>query len=229
MKFTVTGRVQPERACVRFDKVIWSNERGSISVACEVSQLLIVIDDPSVDNYLTAYGTAEHISQTVLSALGYALACGYKSEILHVIDEHDVLYVVGVKQDTLTFPSHDDIFSWALEKSRHDLYLRFAIQDYTSAIVDRIGCAHLCFRAVESISKAVGQTKIDKQNWKRMHEILLTDEETITATIKKYADDIRHGNWDKFVPTTEQQRVDMLNLTRDIIAKYMGLIEQGIK
>jgi hypothetical protein len=54
-----------------------------------------------------------------------------------------------------------------------------------------------------------------------MHATLGTTRGPIDATIKDFADPIRHGNWFSAKPTTAEQRNEMLLLTRDILNCYL--------
>jgi len=55
-----------------------------------------------------------------------------------------------------------------------------------------------------------------------MHKVLGTDRTSITSVVKDYADPVRHGNWIEAKPTDKFIRWRMLELTRDILAKYLN-------
>jgi hypothetical protein len=231
MKYIATGRVHPERACVRFDKVVWQHDDSMISVECGASQLLVVIEDPRVNDYRSAHGTAEHIAQTLLSVLGFVLGCGYKAEITQVVLEGDNLVVVGVGQEELKFDVPDELRnSMQLETValvRKDLYLRFALLDYCNALVDATGCAFLCQRSVESLAKSISKADSGNTDWKPMHAALHTDKKTIDLHITDFAKPVRHGNWAEFKPMTNEQRVGALKLTKELITRYIVYVQTG--
>jgi hypothetical protein len=66
-----------------------------------------------------------------------------------------------------------------------------------------------------------------------MHETLGTTRHEIEAIIKDYADPVRHGHWSAFKPTTAADRNKMLQLTREILARYLkwseGLPNIGVQ
>jgi hypothetical protein len=86
---------------------------------------------------------------------------------------------------------------------------------------DVTDCATYCYRAIEGI-KAAFVLKSGVDRWDEMHNALGTDRETITSTIKEYADPVRHGNWMNVKPTDKFIRWRMLALTRDILVKYVN-------
>lgn len=225
MKFIAIGRVHPERAAVDIKEIVWEFEGSKISVSCMCSQLFVVIDDPRVVDCLSAHGTAEHLAQVFLSSLGFLLGCGYKAEITQIIDEGNNSIVVGVQRPEVRFDVADDAFNAMFDEViglvRKDLYLRFAILDYTSAIVDKVGGAMFCYRAIESLAKSISKGGPVNTNWTPMHEALSTSKDIIEEAITSFAKPVRHGNWAEFKSMTEEQRVNMLRLTREIITKYI--------
>lgn len=225
MKFFAIGRVYPERADVNISKIEWEKEGSKISVFCRSSQLFVVLDDPRVAESSSAHATAEHVCQVFVSALGFVLGCAYKVEITQVVDEDFETIVVGVQQPEVSFGLKDeavgDMFAPLLERSRHDLFLRFAIHDYTSAIVDKLGCAMLCYRAVESLAKSLSGGGTGNTNWSPMHSKLGTTKDEIEGTITVFAKPIRHGNWAELKPMSIQERMNALLLTRSIIVRYL--------
>jgi hypothetical protein len=54
-----------------------------------------------------------------------------------------------------------------------------------------------------------------------MHSALSTDESAIRQTLKVHADPIRHGDWLAFEPTTAPERNERLQVTRDVLLKYL--------
>ena len=230
MKYVALGRVHPERACVHIPTQTWENETGKVSFTCGASQIHITLEDPRVSNYLSAHGTAEHIAKTFISALGFLLGCSYTVEISQVI-EADEPFVIGVQQEHLIFTSSGDqiaaLFDELTPLIRHDLFLRFAIQDYTAAIADKLGCALFCYRAIESLSKSIGLTNNDRKNWAALHSALGTTPEPIYTLIKDFADPVRHGGWTTMKQPTEQDRLEMLKLTKDFLTRYIHFKQTG--
>lgn len=227
MKFTAVGRVHPERADIFFSKITWQSESsGSVSIACESSQLCVSLDDSRIDGYVTAFVTAEHIAQTVVSSLGYSLGCGYSAEIIQVIEDSGESHCFGVMAENLRFEDHNPVFSSALGLARQNLYFRFALQDYTRALTEHTDCAFFCYRVIEAIKSSFA-ARSQGGGWAEMHTALGTNEETITSTIKAFADPVRHGNWFALPQTTAQQRNDMLSLTRSVLETYRHFADRS--
>ena len=63
--------------------------------------------------------------------------------------------------------------------------------------------------------------KTGVDSWGEMHKVLGTDRTSITSVAKDYADPVRHGNWIEARPTDKVIRFRMLELTRDILTKYL--------
>jgi hypothetical protein len=72
MKYIATGRVHPERADVNIPTTPpWRPAGGGeISVHSESSQLTVTLTDPPVDGYVEAFLLAQHVAESVVSALG---------------------------------------------------------------------------------------------------------------------------------------------------------------
>jgi len=95
-----------------------------------------------------------------------------------------------------------------------------ALRDYARAIREVMHCAFLCYRAIEAIKSSFAATT-GRDGWADMHTALGTSRQTIEAVVKDFADQVRHGNWFSFRPTTSAQRNEMLLLTRDILDRYL--------
>jgi hypothetical protein len=221
MKIFATGRVHPERADVRFGEITWSASDGStVSITCDSSQLFIRADFQNCDGYVAAYIQAQHVAETVVGALGFALGTGYSVELIQLIEESGASHVFGVRPGNLSFPEGDPIFGSALELSRKDLFFRFALRDYARAIGTIVDCAFYCYRAIEAIKSAF-DLRGEPGGWAAMHSSLGTTREQIENVVKAFADPVRHGNWFSMQPTTSAERNAMLVLTREILARYV--------
>lgn len=223
MRYTITGRVHPERAAVEFSKVgLDIGNRGKATLHCDASQLTVVLDIDSSDDAVLARNTAEHLAQMIVSSLGFSLGTGYSVEIIQVIPENKDPLVFGVRPAQLDFNPHQSIFNKALRLSGSDVFFRLAIRDYGRALVDVSDCALYCYRAIEAIQSAF-VPEGEQAGWKEMHAALNTNRETIQKTVKHFADPIRHGNWSQAKDTNSAQRTEMLQLTRDILYRYLEL------
>lgn len=227
MKYIGVGRVHPERASVYINHIEFPSEHGLVTFFCGASQINIMLDHAHVHDFLSAHATMEHIAQVYVSAIGFALGCGYRVEITQVTDENNNIYVIGVQREEVSFEQEEQqaVAAVAAEIARKDLHFRFAMQDYTNALVDHVDCAHLCYRAIESIAKAVGKTRDKNTNWMAMHAALGTNREMIDSTITDYAATARHGDWGKFKSTSNDQRVEILKLTRSILTAYINYVQ----
>lgn len=221
MKFIAVGRIHPERADTRFPSYFQSNETSSIRLFCWASQIVIHINDPRYDDIRTARMNAEHYAQAFISALGLASGGAYVAEITQILDYEDNVNVLGVREEELSLEDQQSVFDDAVMIGLRDPFFRFALMDYTRAIADPVGCAYSCYRAIESLSKAIGGSKKDSYNWIQLNSVLGTDEDTIKRVVKNFSDPIRHGNWVELTQMTWDQRTAMLLFTRDVLIKYM--------
>lgn len=220
-RFVVTGRVHPERTDVHFNPVVWQfSGGGTASISCDASQLTVLLDDmPSIDGFIAAHIAAEQFSQAVVGALGFALGTGYTVEMIQVVEETGKAWVIGTRPPGLGYESHDPIFVRARNMAHRDVYFRFALRDYMQAITEVFDCAVLCFRAIEGLRSSFGS---DKQGgWSAMHAALGTSRAEIDTRIKLFADASRHANWNDFRTSSAEDRFKMLELTRDVLMKYL--------
>lgn len=234
MRYIVTGRVHPERAEIFFGRVEMAVAGDGRSVlSCDSSQITVSLDVPDVDGWITALVRAEELSSIVVGALGFSLGSGYSVELIQVTEEDGTPHIQGVRPnsperpgETLKFDPHIEVFNRALRLAARDIFFRLAVRDYLQAIVDTGDCATYCYRAVESI-KSSFVLRSGRDRWDEMHAALGTDRASITSVIKDYADPVRHGNWINAKPTNRLLRWKMLELTRDILRKYLEL-EQSL-
>jgi hypothetical protein len=234
MKYIVTGRVHPERADISFSRVQLELSNGGTATAnCDASQITVTIDIPSLDGWISAMIVADDIANIIVGALGFSLGSGYSVELIQVTEEDGTPHVFGVRPEgkkageTLAIEPYVDIFNRAFRLAGRNIFFRLALRDYLQAITDVTDCATYCYRAVESIKAAFVQ-KTGMDQWDDMHAALGTDRSAITSTIKQFADPIRHGNWVNAKPTDKYMRWDMLELTRNILIKYLNYEEPAI-
>jgi hypothetical protein len=221
MKYFATGRVHPERADVNITTPPWRPPGGGeISVHCESSQLTVILSDPSVDGYIEAFLLAQHVAESVVSALGFAMATGYVVELVQLVEESGAVHVFGVRASELMYQPYEPVFAAATTLVRGDVAFRMAVVDYANAVRSSILCAPLCFRAIEAIKSAFGPGS-DAEQWARMHAALGTSRTSIEDDVKAFADPIRHGVWSNFRPTNALQRLAMVKVTRDVLHRYL--------
>ena len=231
MNYICTGHVHPERADISFSRIEMTFGSNYKAVAsCSASQVTVVLDSAAVDGWIGAQIVAADVAGIVVGALGMSLGSGYSVEILQVTEPDGTPHVFGVRpssetsQQTLGFDPHLPIFNRAFRLSGRDVFFRLAVRDYLRAITAVGDCATYCYRAIEGLKSAfVFQTGIER--WDDMHAALGTDRSSIEATIKDYADPIRHGNWVNAKPTNKHERWKMLMLTRTILEKYLDYAE----
>jgi hypothetical protein len=230
MRFHVIGRVLPERAAVGFEPVTWLAPDGvSVSVHCQCSQLNVHFDWPDPPDLATIFHSAEHVAEGVVGAFGFSLGTGYAIEMLQLIDGSGKTHVFGVRPGGLEFQAFVDVFHKAEGLAKDDVFFRFALRDYMSAIRNPIDCAAYCYRAVESLKIAIESNSGSKENgWVQLHRTLGTKREEFDKTIKELAHPIRHGNWMENPPPDAARRHAMLTLTRSVIARYLQFYEQGL-
>jgi hypothetical protein len=175
-----------------------------------------VLENPSVDGWISGFIMAEQLAHIVVGALGFSLGSGYSVELIQITEEDGTPHVFGVRPtdapgQSLGFDPHAPVLNRAFQ---------LACRDFLRAITDTADCATYCYRAIESIkSSFVLKTGVDR--WDDMHAALGSDRGSVTRAIKDYADPIRHGNWVDAKPTDSVIRWRMLQLTRDILVKYL--------
>jgi hypothetical protein len=224
MRYVATGRVHPERADVTMlPPIVWTGSDGfKITLSCESSQLTVVLDDPPVDGFVAAFLEAKQWARAAVSALSFALGTGYTVELIQLVEESGAVRVFGVRTEELMFAPHEPIFSASIRLSAQDVFFRMALVDYARAMADETECAAYCYRAIEAIKSAFGPGD-DKELWERMHSSLGTSRDEVETAVKAFADPIRHGNWSRFPPTGRRQRTEMLQVTRNVLEKYLAL------
>ena len=221
MRFIATGRVHPERTAAGFTTIeMGSSDGGTFTVSCDASQLSVVLNHPSIQDSASAKTSAEHFAQSVVSALGYSLGCGYSVEITQVVAESGHPTVFGVQPGRLGFEPNNPTFEHTLRLAIEDLFFRLALRDYVRALTDEIDCALYCYRAIESLRSSF-EAPSESESWVAMHAALGTTRELIQDKVKAFADPIRHGNWASAPPVTSRDRLEMLRITRDILHKYL--------
>ena len=221
MRYVIIGRIHPERADVSFAPHTWERDTGeSVTVGCESSQVVVQANLPSVEDYVTAFITAEQVVQAVVSAFGFALGTGYSVELIQVLEEEGRAHVFGVRPGNLDFTPWQPVFAAASELSKKDVFFRMALRDYARGIRETMDCAFFCYRAIEALKSAFA-AKTGRDGWTEMHAALGTSRQRIEAAIKEFADPVRHGNWFSLKPTTSSQRNEMLLLTRDALDRYL--------
>lgn len=228
MKYIIHARVTPERTAVSlFTPHVWQNENAKFTVECDASQLIIRAEYSVDPGWLHALITAEHVAASIISAFGFANGCGYGVELVSIVPEEGQSLVIGVKPGNLEFADIDRAFLESSTLIKKDVYLRLALVDYTQAITQPIDCAHYCNRVIEALRSGIGmhlgltQGGNEGQLWLKFHEVLATNKAEIVATIKSFADPVRHGNWANLKPTTSEQRMSMLKLTKSILGSYI--------
>ena len=221
----------PERTAVSLSTVTFEYDEGSIgTIYCDASQISILLNSPILSTHLDAKMHANLICGMFVSAFGFSLGRGYSIEITQVTDENGVAAVFGVAppnkrvNENLEFDTNEDIFHRSLKLSSENIFFRFAMRDYTRAILDEIDCAYYCYRAIESI-KTSFETENTLDGWEVMHQKLGTSAEEIITKIKHYADPTRHGNWVKVRDTNVEIRWDILAYTKELLHKYLVYYE----
>ena len=233
MRYICIGRVHPERANLGFGQFKLEDDRGyqiSASISCNTSMVTVELDAPQNYEWEIALLRANEIANLAVEAVGFSIGSACSAEILKVTEQDGASHVVGFipvgdeRDQKLGMEPHEPTFHRALILSCKNILFRRALQDYLRAITFHDDRPSYCYRAIEAIKSAfVGKT--DSDQWNAMHSALGTDRTTIENTVKQYADPIRHGNWIQAKETTDNQKWDMLILTRDIIAKYMDHME----
>lgn len=226
MRYVVTGKVLPERADIFFSRVQWQVDEGTVSAQCDSSQITVVIDSNSVDGWGSAYIMAEHFAMIIVGALGFSLGSGYSIELIQVTEQDGTPRVFGVRpvgetiDETLAFSPHEPVLNRAILLATSNVFFRIALRDFIRAINDPGDCPSYCYRAIESLKSAF-EFDSPGQGWPELHQALGTNKELVYATVKRFADPVRHGNWVNALETDGRTRWEMLKLTRAMLFKYL--------
>lgn len=225
MKYVAAGIVRPERVALTLPQQVWKTKDHEYTIECINSQLFITLNDPRIDGYKSAQYTAEHMSQVFVNAIGFLVGCDYKVEITQVIDEANNMHIPSVQRSEviseLTAEALWQEFSDILKLTRTDMWLRFAIHDFTNAITDVNGGPILCYRAIESIAKVFTTPSAKNTNWEAMNTALANDKEIMQALITDFAMPLRHGSWSELKPMSDDERGEMLKFTKELICRYI--------
>jgi hypothetical protein len=224
MRYTAVGVVTPERAEVSFSYELSSPDSTWYAVvSAEASQLSVVFDRPDVMDLVHAYQLASEYAVLAVCSHGFSLGSGYGYEIRQVIGADGVPHVFGVRPvdqegNTLGFDHESDSYMRALRLAVIDPHFARALRDYTQAIPDFIDCAFYCYRAVESLKATFSEE--GPNQWASMRTSLSITRDVIDR-VKKFADPIRHGDWNCSPVTTPMDRWEILSTTKTILASYM--------
>lgn len=193
MRVSATGIVQPERAGVWFDPILWEGEGGNrFTVSCDASQLVISAELPAVRDRVEAFIVLKQVADAAVSAFGFAHGTGYSVELVQVIEEDGRAHVFGVRPGNIAFAPPEPVFLAARELARRDVFFRMALRDYMTAIKETLDCAFFCYRAIEAIEASfAGGT--GGNGWGAMHAALGTTRERIQSVVQDFADPVRQG------------------------------------
>ena len=233
MKYVCKGQVYPERGNVGFEQFELKADGGhqiTAVVSCKESQVTVVLNVPEDYLWETAHMRAEEIANIAVESAGFSIGSGCSAEILEVIEQDGTSHIVGFIPEgkesgqKLGIEPFLSSFHRALQLSSKNIFFRRALQDYLRAITYHDDRPSYCYRAIEAIKSAI-EFETGNTGWDVMHSALGTDRNSIENTVKQYADPIRHGNWIHARGTTDNQKWDMLLLTRDILVNYMDYAE----
>jgi len=237
MKYIITGRVQPERAEVSFSRIELNTPKGgTVAISCTASQLTVVLNEPSTEDYGAAIFEANIAASMVVGAAGFSLGSAYSPDLIQVIGEEGEPYVFGVRpgnpvdqNETLAFADHQDVFNRALRLAAKDAFFRLALRDYLQGINEVVDCVTYCYRAIEGIKSSFASISGKTKDWGPMHAALGTDAASITALFKKHGDPARHGNWGEMEDIDAVTKWKMLSMTRHILKLYLDIKQPGME
>ncbi|WP_156930160.1 hypothetical protein [Pseudomonas sp. MOIL14HWK12:I2] len=227
MKYVFTGVVRPERASISTPKVTNILDSGEVfSLLCHGSQFKVTVESEKLDGYFAAKILAQNFASTVIVSLGFARGISLSVEILQYTAEDDEFFfgadpIRPSVSDSLGYENELAEFGRALDLACADVFFRFALRDYSQALINETDCATYCYRAIESIRCAFDFETGREKNWRAMHDALGTDREEIRLKVKEYSDPVRHGNWLGAKETNTEIRWKMFELTRDVLGRYL--------
>jgi hypothetical protein len=223
MRYICTGRVQPERANVGFSRIEMQLDGGGKAIiSCDSSQLTVLLENPNVDGFIAARLMAKDVAGIVIGALGFGLGCGYSFDLIQVTEESGDAHVFGVQPagDSLAISKDLHEIGRAVQLGGRNVFFRLAVRDYLLAMTEELDCAFYSYRAIEG-TKSAFALSAQGNGWSAMHAALGTDQESTTKNVKDFADATRHGNWVGAKYTDSALRRNMLQMTRDILVKYL--------
>ncbi|UZM14597.1 hypothetical protein LZV00_01905 [Pseudomonas kielensis] len=231
MKYIITGRVQPERAEVSFSHVELNTPKGgTVAISCTASQLTVVLNEPSTEDYGTAIFEANIAASMVVGAVGFSLGSAYSTDLIQVISEDGAPYVFGVRpgnpenlNETLAFNDTTDVLNRSLRLAAKDAFFRLALRDYLQGINEVVDCVTYCYRAIEGIKSSFAASSGKTKDWGPMHAALGTDAASIISLFKKHGDPARHGNWGEMEDIDAETKWKMLSMTRHILKTYLDI------
>ena len=227
MRYIATGRVQPERADIRFTPIEWRiPEHGNVVAYCHGSQLTLVLDIASIDGWATAYQQAKHFALMTVGTLGFALGAAFRIELIQVIAENGLPHVFGAEaigrlpDQSLRIDQPDSGFNRAIQLANKDVWFRLAMRDYLNAIDDAVDCAMYCDRAIETLRTALrARPGADAA---AVDAALGLAAGALDTIVKPHATPLMdHGPSANAPATDNDSRWAMMTLTRDVLLRYL--------
>jgi hypothetical protein len=238
MKYFATGRILPERANAVLPFIGHSiPDIGTIEMYCDASQINMTLELlPHVTmGEHSAFILLKNHARIIASCVGFATGSNYTAELVSITGPENKPAVYGVRIDELRVGNDiitdTKIMCEMLQFCGNNFFMRFAIQDYTTAITNEVDLPFLCYRAIETVSNyfrteesVMGAKDEKKKAWQKMHKELGTKKEEIDE-IKHEADKLRHGSYHELSVSTLENRVRFLKITREVLLRFKERFE----
>jgi len=238
-QYVLKGLVHPERAPLSVGPIkrqeiihITTKKQLQIELNIVLNQITVWINSDEEWNLYDLRNIARNFVVTVCSVLSFIHGYYYEIEIIQILSkEKDIDLVFGIDTPCITnrapVENLSKNFPSILEKTggSEGIYYNRCFKDLNLALKDTEDTAFYCFRAIESLRNLCGEKfnlKKDSAQWDKIWAITGLDRECIKK-INEHANESRHGD---FKPADENDRIDFLTNTWNIIEKFIENIEK---
>lgn len=236
-EWTFFGKILPERFPLSigapFQVEVEQPDLGrkaKFRVVMHASQLIVTIElIEGKAEVLDLRNWARLCAQQFADVVGYSYGGHFDVDIISAVrgEEWHVfgnqIPAIANRQNSHRKPSIDGDLLSAVGKSPHAANV---LRDYQLAMQDPIGTGFYCYRAIEAAMQAMKSETVsdDKAGWTALNNALRLDK-SAAMFVKKYADYPRHGKpWSM----TDADRVNVFEITDEIIYRYLELIRLGV-
>lgn len=234
-RYVFQGSILPNRANMDIsDEVKTSITRGQhqgeVTIHFEGADIIVEFDlEGDLVNILTFRNLVRNIVDSVVTPVCYLTGTNLSFELSSVRAPNEKTHTFGVsvpEVDGLDDP--DSLFGelsriMSLYDGDGGNYLRSSLRDYYLAMDSPLDTGFYCYRAIESLRQnfqTEGMSSGDA--WPVLRDRLGIDKSDI-MTVKELADDRRHGD---IIDVPGQDREEILNLTWDMIMKYVDYLDR---
>jgi hypothetical protein len=230
--YVFTGRINPERYEWGINPpygVVQTHSDGSstlMQVSIQASQVSVTVQTNSDDPVIDMKNRVTSQARSLADALGYVCGAALDVEIIACVDSDGNRHVFNTAFHDLHLSPIGSgeslkIFNVLIGQAGRSQFVRMALADLRSAILEPFDTCVNCYRAVESIRHEYLEGELDsgaarKNSWKRLRDALAVKEEDL-RWLEERATPRRHG---RALDVTHSERERALRLARHVVEAY---------